>query len=969
MKKRLLVLILAALLLCLAPLAARAEEGNALTISQTEALVYASHSLTLRATQARGFREAVTWTSSDPAVAEVSRYGNVRGRAVGSAVITASTPSGASASCNVTVEIAARSVSVRAEADTLFTGLSGTQVTATISPADTTNKTITWSSSNPAVATVDENGYVTPVGVGSVRITATAASGAKQKVRLHVRVPTSGITLNETELTAFAGKSVRLRAAVAPSNAYIRRVTWTSSNPDVATVNSDGRVNPRAEGTAVIIATAAQGQTALCTVHVQVGARTLDLRADTNTIFTGMGGVQIAATVGPDNTTDKSVTWSSSNANIAAVDANGFVTPVSSGSARVTAETSNGIKKSLTIYVRVPATSVTLDKTELTVYAGRTERVRAEVGPRNAHDRRVTWTSSNPAAAVVNSEGRVTGKGEGTAIITATTSAGASASCAVTVEVGVRSVSLDAPGKAVYVGEDGMQLTAAVSPANATNKAITWSSSKPEVATVDETGLVRAVSAGTATITASASNGVKRTTTIRAYVPPASVTLDHAALTVAIRRSERLRADVQPASAYSRRVTWRTSDANIATVSSEGKVTGKKVGSCLIIARDERGHEAVCTVYVEVPVASVLAASKNAMLVRGTTVAPRFSVQPGDATNAHLTLTSSDASVAAVNADGTLTGLRAGTVTVTATSVNGKAASMSVKVVDPAESISVDQAAISVASGKSQQLTATVLPASAGDRSVTWVSSDPTVAVVTPDGRVIGHKEGACTVTAVANGGVNLAANCAVSVTGQPNKIVALTFDGVMSDNSARMLNVLNRYGAKATFFVVGDDATYTYRGVLMQMIASGMDIGNHSHTHPHLDRVSFNFAMNDIKTCDDIIEDITGSRPTILRAPFGRTTNAIAAADTRPSFIWNVDSLDWKFQSASSIYNRVIGGVKNMDIVLMHQTLPCTAEALERILPRLIEEGYDFVTCTELYNMVGGKTAVPSSHFFLAVR
>ena len=96
---------------------------------------------------------------------------------------------------------------------------------------------------------------------------------------------------------------------------------------------------------------------------------------------------------------------------------------------------------------------------------------------------------------------------------------------------------------------------------------------------------------------------------------------------------------------------------------------------------------------------------------------------------------------------------------------------------------------------------------------------------------------------------------------------------------------------------------------------------------------------------------------------------SAIAAADTRPSFIWNVDSLDWKFQSASSIYNRVIGGVKNMDIVLMHQTLPCTAEALERILPKLIEEGYDFVTCTELYNMVGGKTAVPSSHFFLAVR
>ncbi|MBO4297571.1 MAG: Ig-like domain-containing protein [Clostridia bacterium] len=969
MKKRLLPLIIAALLLCLLPVAARAEQTNTLTLSQTEALVYAPHSLALRATQAKGFREAVEWTSSDPQVATVSRSGSVRGVSEGSAVITAVTPSGASASCSVTVEVAARSVRVAAGETTLFAGLTGTQLTASVSPADTTNKTIVWTSSDPAVAAVDENGYVTPLSPGSVRITAMTASGAHERVKLHVRVPTSGISLNLTETIVFAGKNERLNARIEPSNAFDRHVTWTSSDPAVAEVSRSGSVRGMSEGTAVITATAAQGQTAQCVVHVQVGARSLDLKADTNTIFLGMDGVQMTAAVGPANTTDKTIAWSSSNPGVAAVDENGYVTPVSAGSVRITAATVNDIRRSMTVYVRVPAASVTLDQSELTVYAGKTERIRAAVAPSNTYDKRLRWTSSDPEVAVVNGEGKVTGRSEGSAVITATASSGVSASCVVRVEVGVRSVSLTAPDKAVYLGEGGLQLSAAVTPANATNKTITWTSSKPEVAVVDENGFVQAVSSGRTVITATAANGVKRTMEIRSYVPPASVTFDRAELTVAIKRDARLVADVQPASAFSRKVTWFTSDASIATVSSSGKVTGKKAGSCLIIARDERGHEASCTVHVEVPVASIALGAKSVTLVRGASMAPQFSVLPADATNTHLTMTSADSSVAAVNPDGTISGVRAGTTTVTLSSVNGRTAALSVKVVDPAESISVDQAAVTLSSGQSLQLNATVLPLSAGDRSVSWSASDPTVAVVTPDGRVIGHKEGVCVVTARANGGLNLTASCAVTVTGQPTKIVALTFDGVMSENSARVLNILNRYGVRATFFVVGDDATYTYRSVLLQMVASGMEIGNHTHTHPHLDRVSLSFALEDIRICDDIIEEITGKRPAIVRAPFGRTTSAVAAADKRPSFIWNVDSLDWKYQSVRSIYNRVVGGVKNMDVVLMHQTESVTAEALERILPKLIEEGYDFVTCSELYSMVGGVSAYPSSYFFLAVR
>ena len=969
MKKRFFPLFLALLVLCLMPLAAQAEPENSLTLSQTDAVLFTSRSLTLRLNQAEGFREAVTWQSSNPEVATVNRGGTVRAVSTGSAVITASVPSGVSASCHVTVEVGARSVAIQSPGNTLFVGLPGMQLSAAVAPEETTNKSVSWTSSNPAIATVDEGGLVTPVSAGTVRITATAKSGAKRQTTLYVRIPTTGISLDQTELTAFVGRTARLKAAVEPANAYNKRLTWASSDPTVATVNGSGSVMGRREGTVVISATTAQGQVAQCVVHVQVAARSVALTAPTNTLFVGMGGVQLTAAVAPENTTDKAITWTSSNPAIATVDSNGYVTPVALGTVRVTATAKSGAKRQTTIHVRIPATSVVLNHAALTAFAGRSVRIPATVGPANAHDKRLTWTSSDPTVATVNNSGTVMGRKAGTVVITATTSAGVSAQCVVTVEVGARSLTLTAPERAVYLGEGGLQLTAVVGPEDTTNKTVTWTSSRPGVATVNEQGVVQAVSAGTTVITAATTNGVKRSITLRSYLPPVSVALNHETLAVPIRRTGRLLADVQPANAFNRRVTWISSDPTVATVNQSGTITGRKVGSCRIIARDVRGHEASCVVYVEVPVASIALGAKSITVVRGGTFKPQVAVAPADATNKSLTYVSANPGVAAVGTDGTISGILAGTTTVTVSSANGKTAAMSVRVVDPAESISVSQTSLSLSSGQSVMLAADVQPATAGDRSVSWSVSDPTVAVVTPEGKVIGHKAGTCVVTARANGGLNLTASCLVSVTGNPTKIVALTFDGTMSDNSQRVLDVLNRYGVKATFFLVGNDASYTYKNVLLQMVASGMEIGNHTHTHPHFDRVSLDFVLEDIRICDEIVEDIIGKRPATLRAPYGRSTAAVFAAEKRPFFSWNVDSLDWKTQNANSIYNKVMSEVGHMDVVLMHQTMISTAQALERMLPKLIEEGYDFVTASELYDMVNGVPAYPNSYHFLAVR
>ena len=961
MKKRLIPLLLTLLLLLALPLSAMADQPNKLTLNHTEALVFVSRTLTLRATQEKGFREAVTWTSSDPAVATVTRAGVVRAVAAGSATITATTPSGATAACKVTTEIGAKSVSVQSEGKTVYVGLAGLKLTAVVSPADTTDKTVTWTSSNPSVATVDENGLVTAHKAGSATITVKTKNGVTRRVAVYARIPTTGVKLDQTELTAFAGKAVRLRATVEPSNAYSKAVTWTSSNPAVATVNSYGSVTGKTTGTAIITATTAQGQTAQCTVHVQVGARSVTLSTESSTIYVGLTSAQLTAKVLPEDTTDKTITWTSSNPAVATVDASGRVTPVSAGSVRITATTVNGVRRNYTFYVRVPATSVTFEQPSFVAFAGKSLRIRSTVGPSNAYNKRLTWVSSDPAIASVNQSGTVFGRKTGTVTITATTSAGFSASCKVEVQVAAKSVAITAPEKSLYLGEGGLQLTAAVAPADTTDKTITWTSSRPAVATVDEHGVVRAVSVGTATITATAKSGVRRSIVIHSYQPPLSVTLKETTAVVNVGSNVRLSGSVQPTNAYTRKITWTSTDPAVASVTQTGSVRGKKVGTCKIIARDAKGHEAVCTVSVEIPVRSLSAASKSLTVVTGGTNKASVTVAPTDATNATLTWISSNPAVAKVDGTGVITGMSAGAVTVTARSANGKSVSISVRVVDPATAINLDRGTLSMKSGEAVTLGATVLPVTAGDRTVTWTSSNTEVAAVTTAGKVFAKSAGTCVITAKANGGLNLTAKCTVTVTGTPDKVVALTFDDSICLNTQRQLDLLNMYGIKATFFIntnnILNNATNT--AILRALAASGMEIGNHTHSHVKIPQVGVTVAQREIATADSIIEQITGSRPALIRPPYGAMSAAMAKAETRPFINWTIDTRDWSNHNASKIYSIVMGSIKDHDIILMHQHVTQSTEALKKIIPELLQKGYRFVTVSELLDICGDTTRV----------
>ena len=196
------------------------------------------------------------------------------------------------------------------------------------------------------------------------------------------------------------------------------------------------------------------------------------------------------------------MTWTSSNPAVAKVSSTGLVTGVKNGTANITVTTADGgYKATCKITVGIPVTSLVINTTARTILAGKTFQLAAWPQPANASNRAVTWISNNPAIATVNSSGLVTGVKDGYAVITVkTVDGGYTKTCAITVGIPVTGVVINTKAKTMNVGKT-FQLAAWPQPANASNKAVTWTSSNTSVATVSATGLVTAKKKGTATIT------------------------------------------------------------------------------------------------------------------------------------------------------------------------------------------------------------------------------------------------------------------------------------------------------------------------------------------------------------------------------------------------------------------------------------------------------------------------------------
>ena len=489
-------------------------------------------------------------------------------------------------------------------------------LTATVLPEDATYPDVTWESEDDAVATVDTNGNVKAMGVGSTTVTATA-DGVSDTCDITVNEkPVTGVTLSPESHTLGFGDAdtsndtVTLTTTVTPYNATDSTVSYQSSDTSVATVDENGVVTAVDLGTATITVTTTDGgHTDECAITVARLVTGLSVTPETSTLIlgdadTGNDTVTIIPTIEPDDATDQTVSYESSDPSAATVDENGVVTAVKRGTATITVTTTDGGYTDtcfITVEQRVTGVSVTPETSTLVLgdadTSNDTVSVSATVSPADANDKTFTWESSDPAVATVDASGVVTAVGGGSATITATTTDGGHTDeCAIAVERRVTGVTL--PSDYVWMTHhDTLTLTATVLPDDATYSGVTWSSDNTAVVKVDTNGKLTAVDVGHATITATAGGQSDSCVVVVTAKRVAGVRLNEYAKTLAPGDSFTLKATILPQDATSRNITWASSDGSVATVNRRGKVTAVGIGTATISAKTH-GAAAFCTVTV-----------------------------------------------------------------------------------------------------------------------------------------------------------------------------------------------------------------------------------------------------------------------------------------------------------------------------------------------------------------------------------
>ena len=210
-------------------------------------------------------------------------------------------------------------------------------------------------------------------------------------------------------------------------------------------------------------------------------------------------------------------------------------------------------------------------------------------------------------------------------------------------------------------------------------------------------------------------------------------------------------------------------------------------------------------------------------------------------------------------------------------------------------------------------------------------------------------------VAALAIGGYGTA-EPAAAIVNENGPVIALTFDdGPYPKVTGHILDVLEKNGVCATFFVLGSRIEGR-EDVLTRMEELGCEIGNHSFSHADLTRLSKADCQRELSDTDAEIRRVTGHEASVVRPPYGYYNKAVMSAADRPLILWTVDTNDWRGKAPGEIADYVIQQAKEGSVILMHDQQTQTADAMEMIIPTLIEEGFRFVTVSELIRLTGGQ-------------
>lgn len=438
-----------------------------------------------------------------------------------------------------------------------------------------------------------------------------------------------------------------------------------------------------------------------------------------------------------------------------------------------------------TISINAETLGITLSKNEIILGVGYSENLKYTISS-NLNSSNIVWKSSNEKIATVDSNGKVTAislSNETPVYITASIN-GYSSTCKVIVSnsyVATKGISLNKSNLNILIGTSE-KLTATINPSNATNKDINWKSSDTSIATVDSNGNVTAKKVGTVIITVSSS---KYTATCRVNIVDTvslkGISINKKSLTIKEQASETLKITYTPSNATNKKITWRSSNTNVAKVDSNGKVTGIKAGSATITAiSKDGGYVSECKVTVEAlskKVTSISLDKKELNLTVGDETTIKATITPSYAENKNVKWESSDESIATVK-DGVVTARKKGTTEIKVISEDGnKEAICKVTIVNPPiKSISFEKESQTMYIGTETTLKTISEPINSSIDKPIWTSSNEEVAIV-ENGKVTALTLGETTIT-ISNEDNSITASINIIVINKPKEKLTISIDG-----------------------------------------------------------------------------------------------------------------------------------------------------------------------------------------------
>lgn len=716
----------------------------------------------------------ITWFSSDSKLVSVDENGLLTAhKATGTKpvkIIASQVIDGVTKSvvCNVYVQPAVTEVALTPNNVVLKIGEYET-IKAAVKPSDVVGTSLHWLVSDTSVFEITDSSDLTVTILGKTGGTAVLTALNAENIvvgycKVTVNQEAQGIKLSQTNIVVpLYHKTYQLYATLTPDNTTNKDIIWASQNTKLATIDQNGLITFKKAGTLTVSAQSKDNPSliAYCTLTIEQSVTSVELDYHDVELYTGEI-FRLSYMVYPSTASHPKVVFSSFDTSIVAVDDTGMLTAKGPGKTQimVMSEEVGSCYDICTVEVKQKATGVKMNYKELSMNRGEYFDMEVTVTPVNSTEASLTWESLKPQVATVSSNGRITARSAGEAIITVRTESGVTSYCTVTVLEPVISLELDPEEIFMDVGEI-FQIDPVFTPTEPTNKEVRWSSNHPDIASVNALGEVEGISRGTAIITCeTVDGGYRQSCQVNVIDPDMVVTITPDNYRLGFGKSLKLEVSVTNHGKVLDNVPiiWSSSDESICTVDEYGKITGVGYGDVQIRAEvdDDYGAYATCAVRVVREVTAIRLNHNVLTIIQGNTASLKADVQPANATYNEATFSSDDESVAVVDEDGLITALTPGTTWIWAKAKDnsGKYARCWVTVIEPVPvtGITVSDKKVVLISGETKKLTYTAKPAKHTD-DLMWTSSNEAIATVNADGVITAHRTGTSTVTVMSTSG------------------------------------------------------------------------------------------------------------------------------------------------------------------------------------------------------------------------